>query len=168
MEKQQVPFCPGCGRALYGNEACPNCTRNNYAYSSPVYGTYPSVTSTPAPRVFLLIGAMALLLLVVLIVALRRPSSVLNSASVSPPVPFSQQYSQPVAVSPRPRPDTRPEDAAFWERKAERDLRDAETYVPTTQEEAYRESVRWQIHQQTSDAARASDYVLRRPEMVRR
>jgi hypothetical protein len=80
----------------------------------------------------------------------------------APPVTI---LSAPPTRLANPAPDTPTADATFWRKKAERDLRDAQTWTPTPEERAFFEALKLQDHLGVSNEARASDYLMRRPEL---
>jgi hypothetical protein len=122
-------------------------------------------------------GSILLLLLLFAILMPRTPSPVLTSQETDssaphfpPPPPFvvsSSPISSPATPQTTPQTTQSKEEALFWRKKAEKDLRDAGEYVPTKEEEAYWNAVRWQNHSQTSAQTRTTDFYLRRPELVR-
>lgn len=175
-----------------GAARCPNCGFDAATYAQQYSADGYAVSSdTAVPRWLLLVGSILLLSILVYLVAPRegRPLNVEQASDAGsgggailapsrPALPPRTTESAPVpAVAARPavtlrRSSTPPapqsdaptaeEDAAFWRRKAARDLREAQEYVPTQEEMRAREYYQWQDHMSISDESRAADFVTRR------
>jgi hypothetical protein len=175
-----------------GAARCPNCGFDAATYAQAYSAEGYAVSSeTAVPRWLLLVGSILLLSILVYMVA-PRDGGPLNveqtpgvgsgggavlapSRPVLPPgtpetAPAPTATARPVVASRRPATPSAPhsaaptpeEDAAFWRRKAARDLREAQEYVPTREELQAREYYQWQDHIGISDESRAADFVTRR------
>jgi hypothetical protein len=164
-------ICSYCGRVLERPSRCPNCGRTSPLLNRTSTADGYSVSSeTALPRWLLLAGTILLLSGLVYVAAPRNPGR--HNAVLAPtpamtpvaslptlPAPPTVSANAPTTAKPTPDPDE-----AFWRRKAERELREAEQYENVEKWQGVQDYYRTQDHFGLGDASRTTDYFTRRPE----